>query len=89
MTVPTSASTQQLPLVSWSRYLDQLEDWYAENLGPEWVPTVKEMKALLSTGDSIGQMMQVTGEEGISLKITWFTRRRCSLTWFTYSKMLR
>ncbi|WP_087025840.1 V-type ATP synthase subunit A [Thaumasiovibrio subtropicus] len=56
------------PLISWSRYLDQLEDWYAENLSPEWVPTVKEMKELLSTGDSIGQMMQVTGEEGISLE---------------------
>ncbi|MCQ1057738.1 V-type ATP synthase subunit A [Photobacterium sp. DNB23_23_1] len=56
------------PLISWSRYLDQLEGWYADKLGPEWVPTVKEMKALLSTGDSIGQMMQVTGEEGISLE---------------------
>ncbi len=55
------------PLISWSRYLDQLEGWYSENLSPEWVPTVKEMKELLASGDSIGQMMQVTGEEGISL----------------------
>lgn len=55
------------PLISWSRYLDQLEPWYAENIGPHWVPTIKEMKQLLVTGDSISKMMQVTGEEGISL----------------------
>nr|WP_086937960.1 V-type ATP synthase subunit A [Thaumasiovibrio occultus] len=54
------------PLISWSRYLDQLEDWYSENISPDWVPTVKEMKELLARGDSIGQMMQVTGEEGVS-----------------------
>ncbi len=55
------------PLISWSRYLDQLADWYKENLSPEWVDTVKEMHALLVRGDSINQMMQVTGEEGITL----------------------
>jgi V/A-type H+-transporting ATPase subunit A len=55
------------PLISWSRYLDQLEDWYRENLDPEWVETVKEMMDLLRRGDSIHQMMQVTGEEGITL----------------------
>ncbi|MGF1698876.1 V-type ATP synthase subunit A [Photobacterium makurazakiensis] len=55
------------PLISWSRYLDQLEPWYAEHISPEWVPTIKEMKKLIVTGDSIGKMMQVTGEEGISI----------------------
>lgn len=61
------------PLISWSRYLDQLKDWYTENLGPEWVENVKAMQELLYRGDSIYQMMQVTGEEGISLEdfITW------------------
>ncbi len=56
------------PLISWSRYLDQLKDWYAENLSPEWVDDVKAMQELLERGDSIYQMMQVTGEEGISLE---------------------
>ncbi len=56
------------PLISWSRYLDQLSDWYSENLSPEWVNTVKEMQALLVRGDSINQMMQVTGEEGVTLE---------------------
>lgn len=55
------------PLISWSRYLDQLGDWYSKNLSSEWVSNVKEMQELLVRGDSINQMMQVTGEEGITL----------------------
>jgi V/A-type H+/Na+-transporting ATPase subunit A len=61
------------PLISWSRYLDQLEDWFGRNLGSTWTKEVREMHELLVRGDSIYQMMQVTGEEGISLEdfITW------------------
>lgn len=55
------------PLISWSRYLDQLKGWYDKHLSPEWVSNVKEMHALLVRGDSINQMMQVTGEEGVTL----------------------
>ncbi len=55
------------PLISWSRYLDQLSDWYGSNLTEGWVDRVKSMQALLVQGDSISQMMQVTGEEGITL----------------------
>ena len=54
------------PLISWSRYLEQLKDWFADNLGPGWVDDVKAMQELLRRGDSIYQMMQVTGEEGIT-----------------------
>jgi len=61
------------PLISWSRYLDQLREWYAANRGDDWVGNVKELTELLHRGDSIYQMMQVTGEEGITLEdyITW------------------
>ena len=61
------------PLISWSRYLDQLEGWFEENLGEDWVPGVKELQELLVEGDAIYRMMQVTGEEGISLEdyIKW------------------
>lgn len=61
------------PLISWSRYLDQLADWFNSNLASDWVETVKEMTELLKKGDSIYQMMQVTGEEGITLEdyILW------------------
>ena len=56
------------PLISWSRYLDQLSDWYRTHLGEEWVDQVKEMKGLLAQGEAVQQMMQVTGEEGVTLK---------------------
>jgi len=61
------------PLTSWSRYLDQLKDWFANNLDPGWVDDVKAMLELLHRGDAIYQMMQVSGEEGITLEdfIVW------------------
>lgn len=55
------------PLISWSRYLGQLEPWYTSTLEIGWVQRVQEMLALLKAGDSIQQMMQVTGEEGVTL----------------------
>lgn len=55
------------PLISWSRYLDQLRAWFGEHISEEWVEQILEMQDLLMQGDSIYQMMQVTGEEGISL----------------------
>lgn len=61
------------PLISWSRYLDQLGPWFTKELGSFWVRDVKRMQALLERGDGIYQMMQVTGEEGITLEdfIDW------------------
>lgn len=54
------------PLISWSRYLDQLAAWFTENIDVNWVRDVKSMQELLVQGDGIYQMMQVTGEEGIT-----------------------
>ena len=61
------------PLLSWSRYFDQLAPWLSENLDPNWTRDVKRLHVLLQQGDTINQMMQVTGEEGITLEdfITW------------------
>ncbi|QSA97821.1 V-type ATP synthase subunit A [Methylococcus sp. EFPC2] len=56
------------PLISWSRYLDQLSPWFTKELGSFWVRDVKRMQTLLERGDGIYQMMQVTGEEGITLE---------------------
>ncbi len=56
------------PLISWSRYLDQLKGWFSQHLHDSWVADVKKMHELLVEGDGIYQMMQVTGEEGISLE---------------------
>ncbi len=55
------------PLISWSRYLEQLRDWYDRELEPGWSDKVEQMLALLKQGDDIYQMIQVAGEEGISL----------------------
>jgi V/A-type H+-transporting ATPase subunit A len=54
------------PLISWSRYLDQLAEWFGEHIDPTWVSRVKEMQDLLDKGDAVQQMMQVTGEEGVT-----------------------
>ncbi len=56
------------PLISWSRYLEQLDGFFAEHLGTDWTEQVKTTRQLLVDGHHIDQMMQVTGEEGISLE---------------------
>ncbi len=55
------------PLISWSRYLVQLQDWYEQHLEPEWTRKVEQAIALLKQGDEVLQMIQVAGEEGITL----------------------
>ncbi len=54
------------PLISWSRYSGQLGAWYDENLEPGWTRRVEEMLDLLAQGEAVLQMMQVTGEEGVT-----------------------
>ena len=54
------------PLLSWSRYLEQLQPWFTEHLSQSWIDNVQSLLELLQKGDSISQMIQVTGEEGIS-----------------------
>ncbi len=56
------------PLISWSRYLGQLEPWFEKKIEPGWTKKVQEMIALLNKGDAVLQMMQVTGEEGVTLE---------------------
>lgn len=55
------------PLISWSRYLEQLRPWFAEHLDGDWTDRVRAMQDLLERGDAVQQMMQVTGEEGITV----------------------
>jgi V/A-type H+-transporting ATPase subunit A len=55
------------PLISWSRYLDQLRPYFEEHLQRGWTDAVRDLSQLLHQGESIYQMMQVTGEEGITL----------------------
>ncbi|MDJ0926939.1 MAG: V-type ATP synthase subunit A [Gammaproteobacteria bacterium] len=55
------------PLTSWSRYLKQLSPWYEKNIHAGWTARIMRLLDLLRHGDEIRQMMQVTGEEGISI----------------------
>jgi V/A-type H+-transporting ATPase subunit A len=56
------------PLISWSRYADQLRSYFDEHMRPGWTDSVRSLSELLHQGDSIYQMMQVTGEEGITIE---------------------
>ena len=56
------------PLLSWTRYTEQLSNWYDHEIDAGWTDRVAEILELLRKGDSVMQMMQVTGEEGISLE---------------------
>lgn len=55
------------PLLSWSRYLPQLAPWYQKEIEQTWTKRVGEMIELFKRGDEVLQMMQVTGEKGITL----------------------
>lgn len=56
------------PLLSWSRYPPQLRDWFDRHMEAGWEERVSEMRALLRRGEAINQMMQVTGEEGVTIE---------------------
>ncbi len=55
------------PLISWSRYREQLQKYFDHELAANWTASVTAMHDLLRKGESIYQMMQVTGEEGITI----------------------
>jgi len=56
------------PLISWSRYREQLAPWFAEHVDPQWSARISTLSGLLHQGEAISQIMQVTGEEGITLE---------------------
>jgi V/A-type H+/Na+-transporting ATPase subunit A len=56
------------PLISWSRYQEQLATWYKKHMGESWPERVKKLLSLFKQGDTVLQMMQVTGEEGVTLE---------------------
>ncbi|MCA8983522.1 MAG: V-type ATP synthase subunit A [Planctomycetaceae bacterium] len=56
------------PLISWSRYREQLRSYFDRALQPGWTDQVETLAGLLHEGNAIHQMMLVTGEEGVSLE---------------------
>ena len=56
------------PLISWSRYREQLKDYFDTEIDPRWTSSVSRMHQLLRDGENVYQMMQVTGEEGVTIE---------------------
>ena len=56
------------PLLSWSRYLEQLNPWYQRRLAPDWTANVQKILKLLAHGNNVYEMIQVAGEEGVTLE---------------------
>jgi V/A-type H+-transporting ATPase subunit A len=55
------------PLISWSRYHDQLQPWFDKNTGEQWRKELTHAKQWITEAKAIENRMQVTGEEGIPL----------------------
>lgn len=56
------------PLMSWSRYLEQLTPWYLKRLSQDWTHHVQWALDLLTHGNNVYEMIQVAGEEGVTLE---------------------
>jgi len=54
------------PLISWSKYLDQMKEKLDE-IDPEWVDIIKHSQKLIFNGNEVKKRMDVVGEEGTSL----------------------
>ena len=66
------------PLMSWSRYREQLASWYRANLDESWSARVERFAGLVRSGDQVSQLVQVTGEDGITLE-DYVTLRKADL----------
>ncbi len=54
------------PLMSWSKYLDQMKE-ELDQIDPAWVETDRRSQKLVFSGDEVKKRMDVVGEEGTSL----------------------
>jgi len=55
------------PLISWSRYPAQLDAWFEAAHGAGWSSRIRRLMDCVRAGDRVRQLVQVTGEEGITL----------------------
>lgn len=56
------------PLLSWSRYRAQIAASVRDALGADWSARADRVLALLRRAHSIDQLIEVTGEEGVTLE---------------------
>ncbi len=55
------------PLISWSRYRQQLSDWFVGECGAGWNARVDRFASLMRAGEQVEQLIKVTGEDGVTL----------------------
>jgi V/A-type H+-transporting ATPase subunit A len=48
--------------------VEQLRPFFNEDVSAGWADAVARMQALLEKGDEVYRMMQVAGEEGVTLE---------------------
>jgi V/A-type H+-transporting ATPase subunit A len=56
------------PMISWSRYDAQLAAWVDGHFGTDWRDCAKAVLDMVRRGDAVERLMQVTGEEGVTLE---------------------
>jgi V/A-type H+/Na+-transporting ATPase subunit A len=54
------------PLISWSKYLDQMKEKLGQ-IDPTWLDMIRRSQKLVFSGDEVKKRMDVVGEEGTSL----------------------
>ena len=63
------ASSRHFPAINWltsySLYLDDLEPWYAKNIGEEWVRNRREAMQLLQRESELKDIVQLVGIEAL------------------------
>lgn len=61
------------PLISWSRYVDQLAPALEGRFGHGWPGRVRRLMELLRAGDRLAQLIQVAGEESVTIEdyVAW------------------
>src|SRR6059036_1321894 len=53
-------------LTSYSLYLDNLDDWYLKEVGPEWIELRKEAMALLQRDEELREIVMLVGPDALS-----------------------
>lgn len=63
------ANARHYPAISWlesySEYLDDVTDWWAENAGPEWAEDRAEMMELLQKEERLQQVVKLVGPDAL------------------------
>ena len=63
------------PHLSWSRYREQLAPWFERELGARWHAALARCRRVLADAQRVGQLIMVTGEEGVTIDDLLLWRR--------------